>query len=126
MLYWMGKDSTVMLHLARQAFYPAPLPFPLLQVDTDWKIQAMYVQRDQVAQDPGMTLLVHRNPEAIVLGINPFDHGSQHHTDVWKTQGLKQALHLHGFDLAFGSARRDEKKSRAKKRIFSLRSESQE
>ena len=121
MLYSMGKDSTVMLHLAHKAFFGARLPFPLLHVDTNWKFQAMYAERDRLAQDPRLTLLVHRNPHALALGINPFDHGSQRHTDLWKTEGLKQALQLHGFDAAFGGARRDEEKSRAKERIFSFR-----
>ncbi|MBI3369092.1 MAG: sulfate adenylyltransferase subunit CysD [Burkholderiales bacterium] len=122
MLYSIGKDSTAMLHLARKAFHPAPPPFPLLHVDTTWKFRAMYDWRDRVARESGMRLIVHRNPEALALGINPFDHGSQLHTDLWKTQGLKQALDLHGFDAAFGGARRDEEKSRAKERIFSFRS----
>jgi sulfate adenylyltransferase subunit 2 len=121
MLYSMGKDSAVMLHLARKAFYPAALPFPLLHVDTCWKFRDMYAERDRLQQDPALRLLVHRNPEALERQINPFDHGSQVHTDLWKTQGLKQALQLHGFDLAFGGARRDEERSRAKERIFSLR-----
>jgi sulfate adenylyltransferase subunit 2 len=125
MLYSMGKDSAVMLHLARKAFYPAALPFPLLHVDTDWKFSDMYAMRERVAQQPGIRLHVHRNPEAVALGINPFDHGSQRHTDLWKTQGLKQALQLHGFDAAFGGARRDEEKSRAKERIFSFRNAQQ-
>jgi sulfate adenylyltransferase subunit 2 len=123
MLYSVGKDSAVMLHLARKAFYPAPPPFPLLHVDTTWKFRAMYELRDKVAAESGMELLVHRNPEAERLGINPFDHGPLH-TDMWKTEGLKQALDLHGFDAAFGGARRDEEKSRAKERIFSFRSAS--
>ena len=120
MLYSIGKDSAVMLHLARKAFYPAPPPFPLLHVDTTWKFRDMYRLRDKVAAESGMELIVYRNPEAEKLGINPFDHGSLH-TDMWKTEGLKQALDLHGFDAAFGGARRDEEKSRAKERIFSFR-----
>jgi sulfate adenylyltransferase subunit 2 len=122
MLYSVGKDSAVMLHLARKAFYPSPPPFPLLHVDTTWKFQAMYEFRDRMVAETGMELLVHQNPEAKRLGINPFDHGSAVHTDTWKTEGLKQALDLHGFDLAFGGARRDEEKSRAKERVFSIRS----
>jgi len=121
MLYSVGKDSAVMLHLARKAFYPAPPPFPLLHVDTTWKFKAMYDLRDRAARDAGMELLVYRNPEAERRGINPFDHGSLH-TDMWKTEGLRQALDLHGFDAAFGGARRDEEKSRAKERVFSFRS----
>jgi sulfate adenylyltransferase subunit 2 len=120
MLYSIGKDSAVMLHLAKKAFHPAPLPFPLLHVDTTWKFRDMYALRDKVAADPGIELIVHRNAEAEQLGINPFDHGPVH-TDMWKTQGLKQALDAHGFDAAFGGARRDEEKSRAKERIFSFR-----
>ncbi|HEX8467189.1 MAG TPA: sulfate adenylyltransferase subunit CysD [Allosphingosinicella sp.] len=121
MLYSVGKDSAVMLHLARKAFFPAPPPFPLLHVDTTWKFRDMYALRDRVARESGMELIVHRNPEAERRGINPFDHGSLH-TDLWKTEGLRQALDLHGFDAAFGGARRDEDKSRAKERIFSFRS----
>ena len=121
MLYSVGKDSAVMLHLARQAFFPSPPPFPLLHVDTTWKFKAMYELRDKMARDSGMELLVHQNPEAKRLDINPFDHGALH-TDMWKTEGLKQALDKHGFDAAFGGARRDEEKSRAKERIFSFRS----
>jgi len=120
MLYSIGKDSAVMLHLARKAFYPAPLPFPLLHVDTTWKFRAMYELRDKIAADPAIELLVYRNPEAQAKGINPFDHGPLH-TDMWKTEGLKQALEKYGFDAAFGGARRDEEKSRAKERIFSFR-----
>jgi sulfate adenylyltransferase subunit 2 len=123
MLYSIGKDSAVMLHLAKKAFYPAPLPFPLLHVDTTWKFKAMYELRDKVAADPQVELLVHKNPEAEAKGINPFDHGPLH-TDMWKTEGLKQALDKYGFDAAFGGARRDEEKSRAKERIFSFRSAS--
>ncbi len=123
MLYSVGKDSAVMLHLARKAFYPAPPPFPLLHVDTTWKFREMYALRDRVARESGMELIVYRNPEAERLGINPFDHGSRH-TDMWKTEGLKQALDQYGFDAAFGGARRDEEKSRAKERIFSFRSAS--
>ena len=123
MLYSVGKDSAVMLHLARKAFYPAPPPFPLLHVDTTWKFKAMYALREKAARAAGMELLVHRNPEAVERGINPFDHGSLH-TDMWKTEGLKQALDLHGFDAAFGGARRDEEKARAKERIFSFRTAS--
>lgn len=123
MLYSIGKDSAVMLHLAKKAFYPAPPPFPLLHVDTTWKFRDMYAMRDQTARDAGMELLVYQNPEALALGINPFDHGSKIHTDIWKTQGLKQALDQYGFDAAFGGARRDEEKSRAKERICSFRSE---
>ena len=121
MLYSIGKDSACMLHLARKAFHPAPPPFPLLHVDTTWKFRDMYALRERIAEMTGMELLVHQNPEAKALGINPFDHGSQVHTDMWKTQGLKQALSHHGFDAAFGGARRDEEKSRAKERIFSFR-----
>ena len=120
MLYSVGKDSAVMLHLARKAFYPAPPPFPLLHVDTTWKFQAMYELRDRAAAAAGMELLVHHNPDAMARGINPFDHGALH-TDLWKTEGLKQALDLYGFDAAFGGARRDEEKSRAKERVFSFR-----
>jgi sulfate adenylyltransferase subunit 2 len=122
MLYSVGKDSGVMLHLARKAFAPSPPPFPLLHVDTTFKFQAMYEFRDRMARESGMELLTWQNPEAIRLGINPFDHGSQVHTDLWKTEGLKQALDHFGFDLAFGGARRDEEKSRAKERVFSIRS----
>jgi len=122
MLYSIGKDSSVMLHLARKAFYPAPPPFPLLHVDTQWKFQEMYRFREKMAKESGMELLVHINPEGIVKNINPFTHGSAVHTDVMKTEGLKQALDLYGFDVAFGGARRDEEKSRAKERIFSFRS----
>jgi sulfate adenylyltransferase subunit 2 len=121
MLYSVGKDSACMLHLARKAFHPAPPPFPLLHVDTTWKFRAMYELRDRMARESGMELLVYQNPEAKAKGINPFDHGSLH-TDLWKTEGLKQALDLYGFDVAFGGARRDEEKSRAKERIFSFRS----
>jgi sulfate adenylyltransferase subunit 2 len=121
MLYSMGKDSAVMLHLARKAFYPSAPPFPLLHVDTTWKFRAMYEMRDRMARDSGMQLIVHLNPQAAERGINPFDHGTLH-TDLWKTEGLRQALTQHGFDAAFGGARRDEEKSRAKERIFSFRS----
>jgi len=120
MLYSMGKDSAVMLHLARKAFFPGPLPFPLLHVDTTWKFRDMYRLRDRVAAEPGVELIVYRNPEALDKGINPFDHGPLH-TDMWKTEGLRQALDAHGFDAAFGGARRDEEKSRAKERVFSFR-----
>jgi sulfate adenylyltransferase subunit 2 len=123
MLYSVGKDSAVMLHLARKAFYPAPPPFPLLHVDTTWKFRDMYALRDKAAKAAGMELLVYQNPEAKARGINPFDHGALH-TDMWKTEGLKQALDLYGFDAAFGGARRDEEKSRAKERIFSFRTAS--
>ena len=122
MLYSIGKDSSVMLHLARKAFFPSALPFPLLHVDTTWKFRAMYELRDRMAADPGICLLVHVNRAGLAQGINPFSHGSQIHTDVMKTQGLKQALEKHGFDAAFGGARCDEEKSRAKERIFSFRS----
>ena len=120
MLYSIGKDSAVMLHLARKAFFPAPLPFPLLHVDTTWKFRDMYALRDKVGAEEGIDLIVYRNPEAERLGINPFDHGAVH-TDMWKTEGLKQALDKYKFDAAFGGARRDEEKSRAKERIFSFR-----
>ena len=122
MLFSGGKDSAVMLHLARKAFFPAPPPFPLLHVDTMWKFAEMYDYRDAAAASDGMRLLVHRNPEAEAQGISPFDHGAAVHTDLWKTHGLKQALDLHRFDAAFGGARRDEEKSRAKERIVSVRS----
>ncbi|MFE9082507.1 sulfate adenylyltransferase subunit CysD [Brevundimonas sp. NPDC003935] len=121
LLYSIGKDSAALLHLARKAFYPAPPPFPLLHVDTTWKFRAMYALRDRMAAESGARLIVHHNPEAQAQGINPFDHGSAVHTDMWKTQGLKQALDLHGFDAAIGGARRDEEASRAKERIFSFR-----
>ena len=120
LLYSIGKDSGVLLHLARKAFFPAPLPFPLLHVDTGWKFSDMYALRDRVAAQPGVELIVHRSPEAEAQGINPFDHGPAH-TDLWKTQGLRQALDAGQFDLAFGGARRDEEKSRAKERVFSFR-----
>ncbi|MFE3838681.1 sulfate adenylyltransferase subunit CysD [Pseudogemmobacter sonorensis] len=123
MLYSVGKDSAVMLHLAKKAFYPAPPPFPLLHVDTTWKFRDMYALRDRAAKAAGMDLIVYQNPEAVEKGINPFDHGGLH-TDMWKTDGLKQALTIHGFDVAFGGARRDEEKSRAKERVFSFRSAS--
>ncbi len=121
MLYSIGKDSSVMLHIARKAFYPAVPPFPLLHVDTTWKFQEMYAMRERMAAESGMELLVHINPDAVERGINPFTHGSAVHTDIWKTQGLKQALDKYGFDAAFGGARRDEEKSRAKERVFSFR-----
>ena len=120
MLYSVGKDSAVMLHLAKKAFFPAPPPFTLLHVDTTWKFQDMYRLRDKAAKDAGMDLLIYQNPEALKKGINPFDHGALH-TDMWKTEGLKQALDHYGFDAAFGGARRDEEKSRAKERVFSFR-----
>ena len=123
MLYSVGKDSAVMLHLARKAFHPTPPPFPLLHVDTNWKFRDMYALRDRMARESEMELIVYRNPEAEARGINPFDHGPLH-TDMWKTEGLKQALDKYGFDVAFGGARRDEEKSLAKERIFSFRSAS--
>jgi sulfate adenylyltransferase subunit 2 len=123
MLYSIGKDSAVMLHLAKKAFFPAPPPFPLLHVDTTWKFKDMYALREKAARDAGMELFVHQNPEAKARGINPFEHGPLH-TDMWKTEGLKQALDLYGFDVAFGGARRDEEKSRAKERVFSFRTAS--
>jgi sulfate adenylyltransferase subunit 2 len=122
MLYSIGKDSSVMLHLALKAFYPSPPPFPLLHVDTTWKFRAMYEFRAQMVAQSGIRLLVHQNPDCVARGINPFDHGSAVHTDMWKTEGLKQALDQHHFDAAFGGARRDEEKSRAKERVFSVRS----
>jgi sulfate adenylyltransferase subunit 2 len=125
MLYSVGKDSSVMLRLARKAFFPSVPPFPLLHVDTTWKVRAMYEFRTAAVAEAGMELLVHRNPWAVEHNINPFDHGSAVHTDVWKTEGLKQALAEHRFDLAFGGARRDEEKSRAKERVFSVRSAQQ-
>ena len=121
MLYSIGKDSAVMLHLARKAFYPGNPPFPLLHVDTTWKFQEMYALREKAAKEANMELIVFQNPEALKLGINPFDHGERH-TELWKTEGLKLALDLYNFDAAFGGARRDEEKSRAKERIFSFRS----
>ena len=122
MLYSIGKDSSVMLHLAMKAFYPSKPPFPLLHVDTTWKFREMIEFRGKVTRELGLDLIVHVNPEAVALGINPFTHGSAVHTDIWKTQGLKQALDQYGFDAAFGGARRDEEKSRAKERVFSFRS----
>ncbi len=122
MLYSVGKDSSVMLHLAQKAFYPSRPPFPLLHVDTTWKFQAMYEFRDAFIERHQLELLIYKNPDCIERGINPFDHGSAMHTDLWKTEGLKQALDHYGFDLAFGGARRDEEKSRAKERVFSIRS----
>ena len=121
MLYSVGKDSSVMLRLARKAFYPSPPPFPLLHVDTRWKFQSMYDFRDDAARESGMELLVHINPEGVLKNINPFDHGSELHTNIMKTESLKQALDHYKFDVAFGGARRDEEKSRAKERIFSFR-----
>ena len=121
MLYSIGKDSAVMLRLAMKAFYPSKPPFPLLHVDTTWKFRAMYEMRERMARETGMELLIHKNPEAVERGINPFDHGSLH-TDMWKTEGLKQAIDKWGFDAAFGGGRRDEEKSRAKERILSFRS----
>jgi 3'-phosphoadenosine 5'-phosphosulfate sulfotransferase (PAPS reductase)/FAD synthetase len=122
MLYSIGKDSAVMLHLAIKAFFPARPPFPLLHVDTTWKFRDMYAFRDRRVAEVGMKLIVHVNPEGLAMNINPFTHGSVVHTDVMKTQGLRQALDKYGFDAAFGGARRDEEKSRAKERIFSFRS----
>jgi sulfate adenylyltransferase subunit 2 len=124
MLSSLGKDSSVMLHLAMKAFHPSKPPFPLLHVDTTWKFKAMYEMRERIASETGMEVLVHKNPECVERGINPFDHGSAVHTDMWKTQGLKQALDHYQFDVAFGGARRDEEKSRAKERVFSIRSAS--
>jgi sulfate adenylyltransferase subunit 2 len=120
MLYSIGKDSAVMLRLAQKAFYPSKPPFPLLHIDTTWKFRAMYEMRERMGRESGMDLLIHQNPEAKARGINPFDHGSLH-TDMWKTEGLKQALDKYGFDAAFGGGRRDEEKSRAKERILSFR-----
>jgi sulfate adenylyltransferase subunit 2 len=122
MLYSIGKDSAVMLHLAMKAFYPGKPPFPLLHVDTTWKFRDMYAFRERMTKELGLDLLVHTNPDAVARDINPFTHGSAVHTDIWKTEGLKQALTQHGFDAAFGGARRDEEKSRAKERVFSFRS----
>lgn len=121
MLYSIGKDSSVLLHLARKAFYPGKIPFPLLHVDTDWKFRDMITFRDEAAKKYGFDLIVHKNPEGLAMGMNPFTFGSSTHTDVMKTQGLKQALNKYGFDAAFGGARRDEEKSRAKERIYSFR-----
>ncbi len=121
MMYSIGKDSSVMLHLARKAFHPAPPPFPLLHVDTGWKFKAMYAHRERMVAESGMTLITHTNPEGLAAGVGPFSHGSNYHTDVMKTQALKQALDAHGFDVVFGGARRDEEKSRAKERVFSFR-----
>jgi sulfate adenylyltransferase subunit 2 len=123
MLYSVGKDSAVLLHLARKAFAPGKIPFPLLHVDTNWKFKEMIAFRDKIAKDYGFELLVHQNPEGIEMGMGPFTHGSATHTDVMKTQGLKQALNKFGFDAAFGGARRDEEKSRAKERVYSFRDE---
>lgn len=121
MMYSIGKDSSVMLHLARKAFYPAPPPFPLLNVDTRWKFKEMYAHRDRMVKESGMRLISYTNPQGIAEDIGPFTHGSSYHTDVMKTQALKQALDKHQFDVVFGGARRDEEKSRAKERIFSFR-----
>ena len=123
MLYSAGKDSSVMIHVAMKAFSPGKPPFPLLHVDTTWKFRAMYEFRDALVDKLGIELIVHQNPQCMALGINPFTHGSAVHTDMWKTEGLKQALGEHGFDLAFGGARRDEDKSRPKERIFSVRTD---
>ncbi len=122
LLYSIGKDSTVLLHLAVKAFYPSKPPFPLLHVDTTWKFREMYEFRDRIVADLGLELIVHHNPECIERDINPFDHGTSLHVDLWKTEGLKQAIDTYGFDVAFGGARRDEEKSRAKERVFSIRS----
>ena len=121
MLYSIGKDSTVLLHLARKAFYPAPLPFPVMYIDTGWKFREMIAFRDRIAREAGLDLIVYSNPQGLAEGVNPFDHGSSYYTDVMKTQALKQALDKHGFTAAFGGARRDEEKSRAKERIYSVR-----
>ncbi|ABV37568.1 sulfate adenylyltransferase, small subunit [Shewanella sediminis HAW-EB3] len=121
MLYSVGKDSSVLLHLARKAFYPGKIPFPLMHVDTNWKFKEMIEFRDQMAEKHGFDLIVHKNPRGIEMGISPFTHGSAKHTDIMKTEGLKQALDMHGFDAAFGGARRDEEKSRAKERVYSFR-----
>ena len=121
MLYSIGKDSSVLLHLARKAFYPGKIPFPLLHVDTNWKFKEMIEFRDRLAKEYGFDLLVHKNPEGLAIDISPFTHGSGKHTDIMKTQGLKQALDKYGFDAAFGGARRDEEKSRAKERVYSVR-----
>ena len=121
MLYSIGKDSTVMLHLARKAFAPGKPPFPLMHVNTTWKFKEMIEFRDRMAKEAGMELISHTNPEGLAANINPFDHGSSKYTDVMKTQALKQALNMHGFDAAFGGARRDEEKSRAKERVYSFR-----
>lgn len=121
MLYSIGKDSTVLLHLARKAFYPARLPFPVMHIDTTWKFREMIAFRDRVAREAELDLIVYTNPQGQAEGINPFDHGSSYYTDVMKTQALKQALDQHGFTAAFGGARRDEEKSRAKERIYSMR-----
>ncbi len=121
MMYSIGKDSGVMLHLARKAFYPSPPPFPLLHVDTTWKFRAMYEFRDRIAAEAGMDLIVHINQDGVDQGVNPFTHGSKVHIDIMKTQALKQALDAYGFDAAFGGARRDEERSRAKERVFSFR-----
>ena len=123
MLYSIGKDSSVMLHIAMKAFYPAKPPFPIMHIDTMWKFSEMIEFRNKMAEDLGLELIVHINPEGEQMKMNPFVHGSAKHTDVMKTQGLKQALDKHGFDVAFGGARRDEEKSRAKERIFSFRNE---
>jgi sulfate adenylyltransferase subunit 2 len=123
MLYSIGKDSSVLLHLARKAFYPAKIPFPLMHVDTGWKFKDMYAFRENMAQDLGFDLIIYKNPEGVELNINPFDHGSEKHTQIMKTEGLKQALNKFGFDAAFGGARRDEEKSRAKERVFSFRNQ---
>ncbi|MFL7053380.1 sulfate adenylyltransferase subunit CysD [Vibrio cyclitrophicus] len=123
MLYSVGKDSSVMLHLAQKAFAPGTPPFPLMHVDTTWKFKEMIEFRDYMAEKVGMKLIVHQNPEGVEMGINPFVHGSSKHTDIMKTQGLKQALDMNGFDAAFGGARRDEEKSRAKERVYSFRDE---
>ncbi len=121
MLYSIGKDSSALLHLARKAFHPAPPPFPLLHVDTTWKFRDMYAHRARVAAESGMELIVHTNAEGLAAGVNPFTHGSSYYTDVMKTQALRQALDAHGFDVVLGGARRDEERSRAKERVFSLR-----
>ncbi|MFV0454261.1 MAG: sulfate adenylyltransferase subunit CysD, partial [Pseudomonas sp.] len=121
MLYSIGKDSAVMLHLARKAFYPGKLPFPVMHVDTRWKFQEMYRFRDKMVAEMDLDLITHVNPDGVAQDINPFTHGSAKHTDIMKTEGLKQALDKHGFDAAFGGARRDEEKSRAKERVYSFR-----
>tara|TARA_R110002072_G_scaffold172005_1_gene325757 strand:+ start:3237 stop:4145 length:909 start_codon:yes stop_codon:yes gene_type:complete len=121
MLYSVGKDSSVLLHLARKAFHPGKIPFPLLHVDTTWKFREMIEFRDRIAKEYGFDLLTHTNPEGIAMGMGPFTHGSAKHTDVMKTQALKQALNHYKFDAAFGGARRDEEKSRAKERVYSFR-----